>query len=66
MGMADLLTEAELRALLLAPKRVESRDKVVENQDPEKLLDVIERIEARGSTSRRLYRRVLLSPPGTQ
>lgn len=63
--MADLLTEAELRALLLAPKRVESRDKVVESHSIADQIKALEYVEGRRIT-RKLFRQVSLNSPGTQ
>jgi hypothetical protein len=65
--MSDpLLTEDELRALLLAPKRVESRDKVVEGHSIADQIKALEYIESKSVTTRSLFRSVPLSPPGTQ
>ena len=65
--MADpILSESELRALLLAPKRVESRDKVVESHSIGDQIKALEYIEGKSVTSRKLFRSVPMSQPGTQ
>jgi len=65
--MADpILTDAERRALLLQPKRSRSKDKEVEYHDPRLILQAADDEDARSRPATRLFRRYLLSSPGTQ
>lgn len=64
--MSDpLLTDDEVRALLLAPKRSRSGDKEVESHPVADAIKAIEYAESR-TRSRQLFSFRKLSPPGTQ